>query len=242
MPSSRRRALVAVVAVLALAACSGDEPRQAVGTDISFLAPAAAGSVESVQLLGVERGAGQVGVVLAHALGNSQSSWSLFAEQLVDDDFHVLTFDFRGHGQSSGERSPSAAALDLGAAVDKLRSLGALKIFVVGASMGGTAAIAVAAAQKLEGVVAISAPASIDRLDAAAAVRQLDEPSLFVVAADDDEEYTEAARSFAANAPQQKRLQIVDGTGAHGTDLLTQEATRDRVTDLILDFLIANRG
>jgi alpha/beta superfamily hydrolase len=242
MPSSRRRTLVAVVAVLALAACSGDESGQAVGTDISFLAPADAGGVESVQLLGVERGAGQVGVVLAHALGNSQSSWSLFVERLVDDDFHVLTFDFRGHGQSSGERSPSAAALDLGAAVDKLRSLGALKIFVVGASMGGTAAISIAATQKLEGVVAISAPASIDRLDASGAVRQLDEPSLFVVAENDDKQYTDAARSFAANAPQQKRLQIIDGTRAHGTDLLTEVATRERVTELIMDFLIANRG
>ncbi|MGH2794552.1 MAG: alpha/beta hydrolase [Actinomycetota bacterium] len=243
MPTSRRRLVAALWIVLALAvgACGGDES-QAIGTDISFLAPAAAGSPESVQLFGVERGGGPVGVVLAHMLGSSQFAWDLFADELVERNFHVLTFDFRGHGQSRGDRNPSAAALDLGAAVERLRSLGASRIFVVGASMGGTAAIVVAAEQKLEGVVAISGPAAIDRLDAAAAARTLDEPSLFVVAADDEARYVVAARSLAAAAPQPKRLQVLDGTGAHGTDLLTEEATRQRVTDLILDFLAANRG
>ncbi|MGH2784392.1 MAG: alpha/beta hydrolase [Actinomycetota bacterium] len=244
MPTSRRRsvAALAIGCVLTVAACGSDEPQQVIGTDVSFLAPVAAGGAQSVQLSGVERGSGLVGVVLAHMLGSSQFAWDLFADELVDRDFHVLTFDFRGHGQSIGDRSPSAAALDLGAAVEKLRSLGATKIFVVGASMGGTAALVVAGAQKLEGVVSISAPASIERLDATAAVKTLDEPSLFLVGADDDQRYTDAARSFAAAAPQPKRLQIIDGTGAHGTDLLTEEATRQRVTDLILDFLAANRG
>ena len=234
--------LVAVlVLVVSLASCGG-APDQIIGTDVSFLAPVAAGSVESVQLRGVERGEGTVGVVLAHMLGSSQSAWGLFADKLVQEDFRVLTFDFRGHGQSIGERSASTAALDLGAAVDKMRSLGATKIFVIGASMGGTAAVVVAAAQKLEGVVTISAPAAIDKLDAGAVVGTLDEPSLFMVAADDEKRFVDAARAFAAAAPQPKRLSILDETGAHGTDLLTEEATRVRVNELIVDFLIANRG
>ena len=239
MPKSR---LVAVLMLAASLAACGGAPEQIIGTDISFLAQAAPNSPESVQLRGVDRGEGTVGVVLAHMLGSSQSAWGLFADRLVEEDFRVLTFDFRGHGQSIGERSASTAALDLVAAVDKMRSLGATKIFVVGASMGGTAAVVVAAAQKLEGVVTISAPATIDKLDAGAVVGTLDEPSFFIAAADDEKRYTDAARAFAAAAPEPKRLSILDGTGAHGTDLLTGEATRDRVTDLIVDFLIANRG
>ena len=226
----------------ALSACGSGEPERVVGTDVSFLAPSGTDAAQGVQLFGFEYGEGPVGVVLAHMLGDSQSAWTLFVDELVARNFHVLTFDFRGHGQSRGDRNPSAAALDLGAAVDKLRSLGVSKVFVVGASMGGTAAVVVAGAQKLEGVVAISAPTAIDRLDAGAAVRSLDEPSMFVVGAGDDPRYVDAARNLSAAAPQPKRLQVLDGSSAHGTHLLTEEATRQRVGDLILDFLAANRG
>lgn len=239
-----RRSLAAalgLLAVLAAVACGDEEPRRLIGSEVTILAPAEPGSTQSIQLLGTERGEGSVGVVLAHMLGSTQSAWRLFVEQLVRRDFHVLTFDFRGHGLSGGERNPSFAALDLGAAVEKLRSLGASKIFVIGASMGGTAAVSVAAGQKLEGVVSISAPLSIDKLNASQAVSVLDEPSLFVVGEDDDGRYTDAARQFASRAPEPKRLQEIEGSGAHGTDLLIDEATRQRVTDLILDFLVAYR-
>ena len=240
----RSRVFVTGVTLLALtiAAACGDEPKRLVGSDVTILAQAAPNSTQSVQLQGVERGEGTVGVVLAHMLGSSQSAWSPLIDQLVREDFRVLTFDFRGHGLSGGDRNPSAAALDLTAAVEKLRSVGATKVFVVGASMGGTAAIVVASGQKLEGVVTISAPLEIDQLDAREAVKALDEPSLFMVAADDDDRYTDAARTFAASAPREKRLQIITGTGAHGTDLLADEKTRQRVIDLIIDFLKINRG
>ena len=211
------------------------------GSEITIPAPAESGSAQIIQLHGFERGEGPVGVVLAHMLGSTQDAWILFVEELVKRDFHVLTFDFRGHGISGGERNPSLAALDLGAAVERLRALGVSKIFVIGASMGGTAAAVVAAGQKLEGVVAISAPMSIDRLDASEAVRMLDEPSLFIVGENDDKRYTDAAERFAALAPAPKRLQAIKGSGAHGTDLLTEEDNRQRVTDLIVDFLITHR-
>lgn len=234
-------AALGILVVLGSSVCSNEDPRKIIGSEITIPAPAAPGSTQTIQLHGFERGEGPVGVVLAHMLGSTQDAWILFVEELVRRDFHVLTFDFRGHGLSGGERSPSSAAIDLGAAVDKLRALGASKIFLIGASMGGTAAAVVAAGQKLEGVVVISAPLSIDRLDAGEAVRMLDEPSLFVVAENDDKRYTEAAKQFAARAPEPKRLQVINRSAAHGTDLLTEEANRQRVTDLILDFLITHR-
>lgn len=244
MRASRRRTLAATLAILVVCsfvACGGGEQQQLVGTELTIDAPAEAGSTNTIQLRGVERGNGTTGVVLAHMLGSNQNAWALFVDELVKRDYHVLTFDFRGHGVSAGDRSPSLAALDLGAAVAKLRSLGATKIFVIGASMGGTAAIVVAAGEQLAGVVSISAPAKIDRLDAGAIVGSLDEPALFVVGEKDDGRYTDAAREFAQRAPEPKRLQVITGSGAHGTDLLTEEATRQRVTDLILDFLDAYR-
>jgi pimeloyl-ACP methyl ester carboxylesterase len=230
-----------IVGVLLSSACSNDEPRRIVGSEITIPAPAESGSAQTIQLHGFERGEGPVGVVLAHMLGSTQDAWILFVEELVKQDFHVLTFDFRGHGLSGGQRNPSLAALDLGAAVEKLRALGVSKIFVIGASMGGTAAVVVAAGQELEGVVTISAPLSIDRLDASEAVGMLDEPSFFIVGENDDVRYTEAAQRFASLAPAPRRLQVIDGSAAHGTDLLTEEAERQRVTDLIVDFFITYR-
>ena len=242
MRDRRRLPAVVLAAVLAsAAACGGGaEERPSFGDEITILAPAEPGSAQTVALDGTESGEGTVGVVLAHMLGSNQSSWALLVQELVKRDFHVLTFDFRGHGLSGGGRNPSLAALDLGAAVDKLRALGATKIFVVGASMGGTAAVVVAASQKLEGVVSISGPLDIDELNAGAVVDRLDEPSLFI-AGEKDGKYTDAARTLASRAPEPKRLQIITGSGAHGTDLLTDSNTRQRVTDLIIDFLIANR-
>jgi pimeloyl-ACP methyl ester carboxylesterase len=234
---------VAVALVWALVACGGEgQPGRRIGSELTFDAPAGRGSAGTVRLQGIERGSGPVGVVLAHMLGSSQSAWTDFATALVGRGYHVLTFDFRGHGLSGGERDPSLADLDLAAAVAKIRSLGASRVFVIGASVGGTAAVVVAAAERLEGVVAISPPAAIGGLDAAPAARRLDEPSLFVVGERDDPRYVDGARRLAAEAPGPKRLEVIPGTGAHGTDLLLDRRAGPRVERLLLNFLQAYGG
>jgi len=230
---------------VALVACGGSSPtdtRTTIGNDVSIDVPIAPGSSQTFRLAGIERGRGAVGVVLAHMLGSSQSAWSPLDSELADEGFHVLTFDFRGHGLSGGDRNPSRAGLDLAAAVAKLRSLGAKRVLVVGASMGGTAAISVAAGSDLAGVVTISAPSQIGTLNAGAAVRKLAEPALFIVGAGDDDRYTSAARAFYAAAREPKRLAVIAGSPAHGTDLLIDKKVGSRVQKLIKDFLIANRG
>jgi pimeloyl-ACP methyl ester carboxylesterase len=237
--------LLAALAI-ALAACGGGTgtatPDTRVGTDVSFEVPAAPGSTEVIRLAGIERGTGPAGVVLAHMLGSSQAAWSPMVASLVDEGFHVLTFDFRGHGLSGGSRDPSHAGLDLAAAVAKIRVLGAKRVLVIGASLGGTAAVVVAATQDLDGVVTMSAPAAIDSLDARAVASKVTEPSLFIVGASDDPRYVDAARAFYAAAKEPKKLQVVAGTSAHGTDLLTDAKVGKRVQKLVMDFLIDQRG
>jgi pimeloyl-ACP methyl ester carboxylesterase len=242
----RTRLCLLIAPAIVLAACGGGSPKATpdtrVGTDITIDVPAAPGSAEVVKLAAVERGSGTVGVVLAHMLGSSQSAWSPIVGDLVDEGFHVLTFDFRGHGLSGGTRDPSHAALDLAAAVAKIRTLGASRVLVVGASLGGTAAIAVAATADLDGVVTLSAPATIDSLDAGAAASRVTEPCLFIVGANDDSRYVEAARAFEADAKGQKELQVLAGTSAHGTDLLTDSKVGKRARALVVNFLIDHRG
>ena len=244
----RARWCLLVALALGLVACGGGTGTPDAGTsgsagsNVSIDVPLAPGSAEQIRLSGIERGTGSVGVVLAHMLGSSQLAWSAYASKLADEGFHVLTFDFRGHGVSGGDRNPSLAALDLAAAVAKIRALGANRVLVVGASMGGTAALVVASTEQLAGVVSISAPAQIDELDAGPAARRLDEPALFVVGEKDDNRYTDAARQFNAAAPQPKKLEVVAGTSAHGTALLNDQNVGSRVQRIITDFLVDNRG
>src|SRR5213593_2378275 len=82
----------------ALPGCGGNStPASPVGTNISFTVPVQAGSNATIRLRGTDRGAGRVGVVLAHMLGSSESAWAPLVKKLVDRGLHVLTFDFRGH-------------------------------------------------------------------------------------------------------------------------------------------------
>jgi pimeloyl-ACP methyl ester carboxylesterase len=240
--SAPRRLLIAILFLVAASACGGGSTKETpAGQDISIDVPVAPGSAQTIRLAAVVRGRGTVGVVLAHMLGSQQLAWAPLIPGLLDDDFHVLTFDFRGHGLSGGSRDPSRADLDLAGAVQRLRQLGATKIFVVGASMGGTAAIRVVAAQKLAGVVAISAPDKIGKLDASPTAVLLRQPSLFIVARGDDKRYTGAAQKLFQGAMEPKSLRIIDGTSAHGTDLLLGSSGA-RIMKLILDFLVSHRG
>jgi alpha-beta hydrolase superfamily lysophospholipase len=240
-----RRAWLAVVLALAVASCGGGggpKTDAAIGQNLSFTAPVSSGSGQLIRLEGIERGNGTVGVVLAHQLGSSQAAWAPIVGDLVGKGFHVLTFDFRGHGLSIGaNRDPSRADLDLGAAVGKLRALGATRIIVVGASMGGTAAIVIASRENLAGVVSISAPSSIDKLNAGAVAAKVKEPALFIVGKSDDARYVDGARSLYTAVSQPKELEIVD-SGRHGTDLLTDPKVGSGVRKLIIDFCLDHRG
>jgi alpha/beta superfamily hydrolase len=242
------RARLCLLAALAaaLGACGGPSgtknPDLRVGNNVSFEVRAAPGSAETIRLDGIERGSGAAGVVLAHMLGSSQSAWAPIVGDLVDEGFHVLTFDFRGHGLSAGTRDPSHADLDLAAAIAKLRALGATRVMVVGASLGGTAAVAAAATEDLAGIVTISAPEQIDALDAGAFASKVTEPSLFIVGQGDDPRYVDAARTFVVRVKGPKRLVVIAGTSEHGTELLTDAKVGARARKLVMDFLIEHRG
>ena len=241
MPGVARR-LAAVVLVVAAVACS-NAPKRNSGTDpghnVSIPVRTAGGTFE---LSGVDRGSGSVGVLLAHMLGSDQEAWAPLIPALLGDGFHVLTFNFRGHGLSGGTRDPSAAAVDIAAAVAKFHSLGVSKILVVGASMGGTGALVAATDQHFTAVVTISAPAQIGSLDAQPSVGRIRVPVLFIAGAGDDKRYVDSARSLYAAASQPKRLDIVAGSSAHGTDLLIDPKVGAAVRRTILQFLLDNRG
>ena len=108
----------------------------------------------------------QRAVIFAHMYPNDQRAWQPFAREMAATGVAALTFDFRGYGESAGNKEPSKADHDLTYALLFMKSRDYPLVYLVGASMGGTAVLKVAAAQETAGIITISAPLSFMGLDA----------------------------------------------------------------------------
>ncbi|MBF6599005.1 MAG: alpha/beta fold hydrolase [Dehalococcoidia bacterium] len=189
--------------------------------------PEAGGGSSSVRLAGHIFGSGPVGVILVHGRPTDQTAWFPYATQLAaSGTYTVLTFDFRGFGDSKGEKDFNAVDTDLTAAYRYMRDdLGRSRIFLVGASIGGTASLVVATRLPVAGVVSISSPGEFPPLDATEAVQKLAVPKLFIVSKNDVPQAIDQATMVAA-APQPKEAVVYEGT-LHGTDLLQGPHARE---------------
>jgi dienelactone hydrolase len=203
----KRLVLIAAVAVLGLPAATeaGTAPLEFCAADRT-IAPKLVRfrTADGARLLGVAIGNGRVGVVLSHQLGS---------------DF----CEFRGSGSSdAGKASPARLDRDVIAGAGELRRLGARRVVIVGASMGGTASLVAAPelrpAPKL--VVSLSGPSYFGGLDASKAVPRFRGPVLFAAGADDDGFPSDARTLYRASPTPAKRLLIVGG-GDHGSALVT---------------------
>jgi pimeloyl-ACP methyl ester carboxylesterase len=192
-------------------------------------------STDGVPLRGHVFGAGKTGVILTHMYPTDQKSWFGFAQILADEGFVAMTFDFRGYGESGGSKEISQIDRDLEGAYLYLKPK-TDKIFLIGASMGGSASIIVATRQPAAGVVSIAGPMSFRGLDAERAITTLKAPSLFISSEEDGKgQFAAAARSFYQQAQGKKELIILPG-GAHGTRLF-ESPHKEQVEKKILEFL-----
>lgn len=217
-------AALALVAALAGSARSAPAHPCAQGSDVRFRA--ADGTRLVGHPFGGKRPGTRTAVVLAHMSEGDVCWWLPYARNLAGKGFFVFPFDFRGHGLSGGRQNHARAAADVVAAVRAVSSLGARRVVVVGASLGGIAALVAAPSIRpaLAGVVAVSAPARIaGQLDALPAVRRLSVPVLYAAAEDDQNagyDFAADARTlFAATRTSEKRLELVPGA-LHGTFLV----------------------
>ena len=182
-------------------------------------------------------GNGETAVVFAHMYPNDQRAWWDFAAGGGGQGYAALTFDFRGYGETGGDKDIAVIDRDLIAAVRYLREQGFERIALVGASMGGTAALKVAARDEFDGlvagVVAVSAPESFRGLVAREDVGNIDVPMLFV-ASEGDGSAVDSLESLYERASGFKERQVYSGD-AHGTELL-EGAHADEFKTLLLDF------
>jgi len=238
-------ALLAAMALscLFVAACGGQSSTtvtsatqdtvSAAGRAVSFT------TEDGVTLGGHVFGSGQEGVVLAHMYPADQTSWYATAERLAQEGYLVLTFDFRGYGESGGEKQIDLIDRDVSAAITAIRGEGAAEVVLAGASMGGTASlIAGDRAQalssiRLAGIATLSAPVEFRGLSAADAVPRIMVPLLFIAAEGD--EGAAGARELERLSSGKGDLEIVPGSD-HGTDLLVGDQA-EKVYGLLQGFI-----
>ena len=188
-------------------------------------------------------GGGELAVILSHAFPTDQRSWTAFARLLAEDhNYVVLTFDFRGYGESGGVTIIPDLDRDVRGALEFMRERGADRVVLMGASMGGTASLRVAAVGPVVGVVAISAVEGFRGLTMGE--RTIRWPVLLLAEAGD----LSAARSLQQMLDSgllggsRNLTPVLYSQGdSHGTDIFLgpngPEATR-----MILEFLAVHAG
>ena len=224
-----RRLLLLALLLAVAASTAGAAPQRAEhdcvrGGELFFNA------ADGTKLVGHRFGKGTTAVILTHQSEGDLCDWLPYAKRLAARGYFVFPIDFRGYGFSDVPvAGPYRYAQDIAAATKELRKLGKRKVFVVGASMGGIAAVVAGAnvSPPLAGVVSVSAPARYRGMDGVKAGPRLRVPVLYLAAtADDNAGYDfskDAEAMFAKTASRNKRLDLLPGA-AHGIGLVTASA------------------
>lgn len=168
-------------------------------------------------------------IIFLHSFRGDQSDWYVLAHTLTTSGrASTLTFDFRGYGASGGDRAiDDTLVTDVAAAVAYGHELGYRSIVLIGASMGGTAAIIAASRDPaIEGVIALSPPARFAGLDAVAAIRER-KPLFAMIAARGDESAMDSMSTLAGTVGLIPRYRSVVSGEAHGAALLESTAGTD---------------
>jgi alpha-beta hydrolase superfamily lysophospholipase len=200
-------------------------------------------AADGTKLVGHRFGKGTTAVILAHQSEGSLCDWLPYARRLAARGYFAFPIDFRGYGFSEIRtgRAANRYAADLAAAVKAMRGLGKKKVILVGASMGGIAALTAAAnvTPPVDGVVSVSAPARFRGMDAVKTAPRLRVPVLYLAAEGDDNagyDFSADAQAMAdSTTSASKQLEILPG-GLHGIALVGGSA---RAKALVESFLRA---
>ncbi|RIX59212.1 alpha/beta hydrolase [Paenibacillus nanensis] len=198
---------------------------------------------DGVYLSALVLGSGNKGVLLAHEQGYNICSFLDMGTELADSGYLVIIPEYRNHGASQTEEDNQSIDRDAEAALGELKRLGAQKVFLAGASCGGSTAIIAGVSQELpiEGLIILSSPAQCGSLDAIPSVKEIKAPSLFVFSPGDygGSIEKEVRKLYQASGATDKEL-IVDESGYHGTDMYHKGEQGDKLKSLLIDFVKEN--
>ncbi len=199
---------------------------------------------DHITLAGTMFGEGDFVVILTHMgiPGTNQSSWHPFARSLAERGFRVLTFDFRGRGESGGKLEFNKLPFDMDAAIQYLNELGYTRIACIGASMGGTACMRAALDHDLVGLGVIASILSNGKPNEVSMdeIQQLNLPKIFIYGAYDFPTVITDMKTMSASAPEPKTVQVYP-TFEHGTDIFDTDYG-NQLSELLINFLNAVRS
>ena len=198
---------------------------------------------DRVRIYAAAAGDGSNALVLVHESGGAGlCGWLPTMRWLTQHGVRAVGINLRGYPPSG---TPSLAdyhhyVQDIQAAVDAAHRLGAKKVFVMGASLGGAATVAEAPRLKdVAGVISLSGELELPsaELDAIGAAPKITVPFLFVGSeADGYVLGPDARRLTRAVGSKDKQVRIFEG-GYHGWDLLDVAPYRARVKSFLLGWL-----
>ena len=172
----------------------------------------------------VTAGSGSTVAVLLHQTdGNGLCGWLAYAADLVaQPGVQVLAIDLCGYGDAKcrGDRKGPHQVDAVGVAVREARSrLGATRVVVVGASMGGSVALMTAATDpEVDAAVDLSGPVDWDGIEVVDGGRALRVPVLVAMADSEGEKQVSGAQAIVDGAPDGSRFESAES--GHGYDLL----------------------
>jgi pimeloyl-ACP methyl ester carboxylesterase len=217
---------------MALTACGSKSPSATDSAGIKVKEQSVSFDSDGLRLTGRVFGQSRVGVVLAHMYPADAKSWYTAARRLAAEGYMALAFNFRGFGDSEGDKVIPKTPDDIGAAKAFLKRRGAKQFAFVGASMGGTASIVAGETQNPMAVVAISSPLRFMGLDAVPSTTHVQRPVLLLAAKDDPSGAFDALQQFSRDLPI--AVTKVYSGDAHGTGLLDN---RPGAVEEIIKFL-----
>lgn len=193
-------------------------------------------TTDGVALYGILYGQGEVALVLAPSYPGGTEGWRPFAESMASQGYRVFTFDFRGQGQSEGTSSPVDASTDLAAAITVMRENIAERVVVMGAGLGGMAAIqSVPQSEGVIGLVVLSSSRTFEGLEITDAdLSALNIPSLWLGTRNDMTQNVEDMYNVAGGTD--KQLWIYEGSSLHGT-FMFEGADRPNLEQRLLEFV-----
>ncbi len=227
-----RLRVAAVTAWFCLAAVTISPPPRAIAAPaertVTFV------TTDRIRVAGTVFGSGPIGVVLAHMLDGTQRDWAPFARLLAAEGYTALAFDFRGHGKTRGPSGTDNLEREVLAAVGVLKGQGVQRLVLIGASMGGTAAVKAAATGAAAAIVVISSPMTFGANITAGDLGRITVPSLWIVSAGDTD-FTRPMRTMHDGVKGPKAFHEYTGSW-HGTQFFGSPHRAD-FTRRMLDFL-----
>jgi pimeloyl-ACP methyl ester carboxylesterase len=198
---------------------------------------------DGVALEGRVFGSGTTAVVLSNMGDNDPEPWRTFAPLLADRGYLVLSYSFRYPKRTNSftEAMARGTVPDLLGAIAYVRGLGATRVVLIGASLGGIAVGKVAGASRAAAVVVLASPqelADYGLVVTPAELAAITAPKLFIASEEDTNARFEDTRAYFENAPEPKQFHSFTG-GVHGV-LLFATGQGDELRQLLLSFVTTN--